>query len=183
MGSFYIVPLSESVLEIQNPPNYWAGGFFLVVSLVFLLGLVGSIADVLGSSKSSLSFAGERSVRPDRGFKWKGRLVLGIIMLISGSLAWFLFQPSSLVLDRKAGTYTLATGHLPFVSGTGSYPLDQIAYATLETDAAAQRFVVVLRDGQRFSLGAYTDRRNQSEAVAAVNGFLHASQPGEPARD
>ena len=57
--------------------------------------------------------------------------------------------------------------------------LSDIAYATLESDGPAKRFVLVLQSGQRLALGAYTDQSMQSEAVAAVNRFLQLAQPGE----
>jgi hypothetical protein len=183
MNSFHISALSDSVLRIENPPGYWTGCFFLVVALVCVLSLVGSMMSRLRPSDREVSFAGERATGRQAGFGWKGHLAIGTIAVVSATMAWFMLQPASLVLDREHGTYTLNTGHLPFVQSAETYPLNQIAYATLETDAAAQRFVIVLQNGQRYGLGAYTDRGNQSEAVAAVNRFLHVTQPGEDVRE
>jgi hypothetical protein len=122
-----------------------------------------------------VSFQGtERSARK-LGRGWKLPLGSLIVTLMAGYFSWALLQTSSVTLDRQSGTYVVDSGRVFFVPALASGPLSDIANAALETDQAGQRFVLVLQDGQRIGLGAFSDKGRQSEAVAAVNHFLQAN--------
>jgi hypothetical protein len=176
MGDFRILPLGMTGLRIEDPPTYWAAAFFILVALVGFLAFSGSISARLRPSDQVRSFNdSKRSVR-ELGRGWKMPVGSMLLTLAAGYFAWALLQTSSITFDRQAGTYVIDGGRPFFVANLQSGQLKDVAYATLETDTAGQRFALVLQDGQRMGLGSFNDKGGQSEAVAAVNRFLHVEE-------
>jgi hypothetical protein len=176
MGDFRILPLGMTGLRIEDPPTYWAASFFILVALAGFLAFSGSISTRLRLSDQVVSF--ERSKRSVRELGRGSKMPVGslLVTLAAGYFAWALLQTSSLTLDRQSGTYVIDGGRPFFVANLQSGQLKDVACATLETDTAGQRFALVLQDGHRMGLGSFNDKGGQSEAVAAVNRFLHVEE-------
>ena len=184
MGPFHITWLNDNVLRIDDPPDYYMGVFFIGVNVLCLLFLIGSLGAWLAPPGQIILFEGKPvDLKQNMPWGWKGNLIAAVVTFVSAAIVYFSWQPSSLVLDREAGTCTVDNGHLPFSQDLETYYLRDVAYSTLETDGGAVRFVIVLQGGHRIGLGGYTDQPNQSEAVDAANQFLQVSQPGEPAHE
>ena len=149
MGDFRILPLGLTGLRIEDPPTYWAAAFFILVALVGFLAFSGSISARLRSSDQVRSFNdSKRSVR-ELGRGWKMPAGSMLLTLAAGYFAWALLQTSSITFDRQAGTYVIDGGRPFFVANPQSGQFKDVAYATLETDTAGQRFALVLQDGHR----------------------------------
>ena len=175
MGNFRILSNGSSELRIEASPIYWAGIFFVLVALVALLVLSGSVLGRRGGERTAtLNGVTMRSSTLGKG--WKTPLIAGIIFLVTGYVAFAMLQESSLTINQTTREFVVdrgygLLGHLKYGG-----PTSAIAFATMETDASAQRFVLVLQDGQRVSLGSFSDAGGQSEAVAAVNRFLNIGE-------
>lgn len=102
---------------------------------------------------------------------WASVLTVTLIVVLS------LFPTGSVTFDKDHGTVTFLKRGFFFIPHHYEYPLDQVRYASLETEAAARRFVVVFKGGARMGLTAYTSQGGQSAAVDAVNEFLGVYPP------
>ena len=173
MGSFRILSDGTSNLRIEAPPLYWAAVFFLVVALLSLLVLTGTLLSRRGTEPRTATLNGVKMRSSDIGKGWKTPTITFALFLITGYAAFALLQTSSLTLDRNQGEFVVDKGYGLMGHVRFSGPITSIAYATLETDSSAQRFVLVLNDGQRVSLASFTDQSNQSEAASAINQFMH----------
>jgi hypothetical protein len=174
MGGFRVIPIGTVGLQVVDPGILWIGVFFIVVALVGLLAFTGSLA-ARRSPEQIVRFQGETRSSVQLGRGWKMPAFCLLLALGSGFAAWAILQPSTLTLDRQKGTYTLDNARALFASPM-SGPISDIAYATMETDTGGFRFTIVFQNGQRAGLGAFTDQSGQSEAVAAVNQFLHVQE-------
>ena len=172
MGSFHIVQIGTNGLRIEDPPVYWAATFFVVVALFALLAFSGTFLARFSRSERVVWLNDGKLTTQTLKRQRVIPIVSILVTLGAGYAAWCLLQTSSLTLDRDAGTFVIDRGRTFFVSSLVTGPINEIENATLETDTGADRFVIVLQDGQRFSLGGFTDQGKQSEAVAAVNHFL-----------
>jgi hypothetical protein len=173
MGSFRIQPIGSTGLKIVDPPVYWIVAFLVVVAIVAWLAFSGSIMARFSNPRRVVSFGGESRPVSELRRGWAMPAISCVIALAASYFLWCSLQTSTLVLDRQSGTYSVDGGRAFFVAARASGPLSDIAGAKLETDTGAQRFVIVLQDGRRISLGSFADQGNQSEAVAAVNHFLN----------
>ena len=174
MGGFRIIPIGTVGLKVVDPGILWLGLFFILVALVGLLAFTGSLA-APRRPEQVVHFQGETRTAAQLGRGWKMPTFSLLLALAGGFAAWALLQPATLTLDRQTGTYTLDNARALFSSPT-SGPISNIAYATMETDTGGFRFTLVFQNGQRAGLGAFTDQSGQSEAVAAVNQFLHVQE-------
>ena len=182
MASFKILSSGPSVLRIEDPPVYWVATFVVLLAVVCLVSFLGALYARVSPAERGVYWNGNGMVVSRLGRGWRGIAILAVFCLGTGYWAWCVLQTSSLTLDRGSQTYSFDDGRVFFVAAKQTGSLDNVAYATIETDGPAQRFVVVFRSGARYGLGAFTDQGNQSEAAAAVNRFLGVSQSGEPTR-
>lgn len=179
MSAFRILQVSNTQLVIKDPPSYLFAACFIVVAVIGLLILFGSVAARTRPDGASVSFEGKTYSRSSLAQGW-GIPVVGLVLLLgAGYASWFLLQGASLTLDRGKGVYVVDHGRPFFVSFADTGPLSDIEDATIETDTAGYRFVLVMRSGERVGLGSFTDQGGQSEAAAAVKHFLHGEKTNE----
>jgi hypothetical protein len=152
---------------------YWVASFWLIAALVGFFILFGHLAARRLPDNYAVHFGGESASVRDLG-RGLGVPIIGLLMLVGfGYATWCTMQTSRLTLDKQAGTYILDKGMPFFTPLVRTDSLSEIDSALLETDGGAYRFVLLMRDGSRVSLGtSFTDQGNQSESVYAVNIFL-----------
>ncbi|GGG85015.1 hypothetical protein [Edaphobacter dinghuensis] len=172
MPGFRILQVSSTQLVIKDPPSYLFAAFFIVVAVIGLFVLGGSLAARTRSNAGSVQFEGKTYSQRDLSRGWAVPVVGLLLLLGAGYASWFILQGASLTLDRGTGTYVMDHGRPFFMSFRDTGQLSDIEDATIETDTGGNRFVLVLRDGQRLGLGSFTDQGGQSEAAAAVKHFL-----------
>ena len=172
MGSFQIVPVGNTSLKIVDPPVYWVVTMFVLPFLVCILAFNGSIMAKLRPSDRVVSLHQERRTVRQLGRGWALPAVSALLSGALGYVIWCLLQTSTLTLDRQSASYTLNQGRAFFTPSVTTGSLTDIDNAVLETGDGAVRFVLVMQDGKRISLGGYSDQGRQSEAVTAVNRFL-----------
>ena len=138
----------EGQMVIIDPPVLWIIVWWYAVALVGLLALVGCL-----STK-------------------KNRAVIAVSLILLGGggvLGWKSSAPSSVAIDKHAGTLTFREA---WITGDYVLPLSELKYATVETDTAAYRLVFVMEGGHRRSLGPFSSQTGQPEAAHAINKFL-----------
>lgn len=148
---FIISQPSADVLKITSPYLWW-----VVAIVVLFIGLPACRSFIVGIRT--------HRVQP---FWWSAILAAFLVIALT-----FSDSTGTVTIDKASHTVTFDKRGFLFIPHHYQYPLDQVRYATLETQAAANRFVILFKGGARIGLSAYSSAKGQSQAVEAVNQFL-----------
>jgi hypothetical protein len=149
-----VIESSSSKLVILDPPYYSFAAQLLVMSalatLVFL---------VLTRTQ----------IYQEMRYKWWIPFIIScFVVLALGMLA----SRAYITLSRETGKMTVQRWICGIPQRRTEFPLDAIRYVSVENFSGARVVTVVLKSGEAFQLGNFTDQGGQFGAVDAINDFL-----------
>lgn len=154
-SAFEIIHLSDHQLQVVSPPSYGVMACFAGVALFAIFLIFWALSPPVAR---------------------KPLVSACVILAIAICIVVLASRKGSVLLDNAQNTVTIDTPNLLFGRTHLIFPLNDVRYAQVDTSHAAERFVLVLRDGIHLGFTVYSSSGGQEQAAQAVNDFLQARQ-------
>lgn len=169
-GAFRITDATPDHLMISVPGTSLGSSWISVVLIAFFLLLAYTT-----SRSVRRIYVAEKTPMELRAYVWRYRIIVMTIGLAGLGAFWLLgYSSGSIELDRETNRAMMRSKTTAFLPAQKqSVPLSAVERATLDMKPNSTRIRLITREDSDLGYPMWSDRPGQTEAVKAINHFLH----------